>query len=264
LTAAPGARRIAPPLLFRRTSEDAVAARRRKKVEKALAWERKTLQNTGDRARKLIAGTEAERRDGPGAGTPPGPTLIVVHGRHRSRMGVHDKDGALVGLIVPHDGVFSVQARDGRLFDDDGEDLSDAPEMFTVELTARQRAVPFTVRAPEDTVSAVAHRDGLDGVPATIVEAYGSRYHRHPVTDGETLIGWVAIAHRPVLAIQYERDWFVEDAACRPKARIIWASHNRARPGFVATFDGDTSQLLRQIAIATMIAADHERGYEAD
>jgi hypothetical protein len=117
--------------------------------------------------------------------------------------------------------------------------------------------------APPITRLCIAHRDGLDGAPLTIIEAYGSRYRRHPLTDGETLIGSVAIAHRPLLAMQYERDWFVEDTACRPKARIIWASHNRARPGFVATFDGDTSQLLRHVTIATMIAADHERGYEA-
>jgi hypothetical protein len=250
-------------MLFRRRSEDAGAARRRKKVEKALAWERKTLQNAGDRASELIARTQAERRHGPCAGTLPGQGLIVVHGRHRSWMGVHDQDGALVALVVPHDGVFGVHAHDGRLLGDAGQALSGAPVLFSVELARRQRAVPFTVRAPDGTVSAVAHRDGLDGASPKLVEAYGSRYRRHPVTDGETLIAWVAIAHRPLLAVQYERDWFVEDEAWRPKARIIWASHDRARPGFVATFESHTSQLLRQIAIAAMIGADHERGYEA-
>jgi hypothetical protein len=251
-------------MLFRRRSEDEGAARRRKKVAKALAWEHETLQNAGERASKLIARTQAERRHGPCPGTLPEQGLIVVHGRHRSKMGVHDKDGALVALVVPHNGVFGVHAHDGRLLDDAGHALSDAPELFSVELARGQRAVPFTVRAPDGTVSAVAHRDGLDGASPKLVEAYGSRYRRHPVTDGETLIGWVAIAHRPLLAVQYERDWFVEDEAWRPKARIIWASHDRARPGFVATFESDTARLLRQIAIAAMIGADHERGYEAN
>lgn len=218
------------------------------------------LQDTGDRARTLVARADAHQGGRRGSGTPLQEPLIVVNGRHGSHMGVHDQNGALIGFIAQRDGVVALQTRNGRMLDDDGQPVSDSRDLCTVRLARRKTPVPLTVLAADGSELAVVHREGLDGDAPPVIDAYGSRYRRHPVTHGKTVIGWLAIPHRRVVSIGSERDWLVEDDTHTPKAHIIWASRDRGRPGFVSSFEDGTSARLRCVAIAAMIAGDHARG----
>jgi hypothetical protein len=247
-------------VIARRTSEEAKIAKRWKERGKALAWERETLQRAGDRARTLVARADAYQPTARGDGTALGEPVIVVHGWHGRALGVHDQHGALIGLIVRRDGTAVLQARHGRLVDDDGQQLCDEPDVFTVKLAFRKRPVPFAVCAPDGTDLAVAHRERLEGGAPAVVAAHGSRYRRHPLSGGKPLIGWLAIPHRSFMSIGQDRDWFVEDATFEPKARIVWASRVSSRLGLVAILEEDTPSPLRCVALAAMAAADHARG----
>ena len=150
-------------------------------------------------------------------------------------MGVHDQNGALIGLIVQRDGVVVLQTRDGRVLNDDGQPASDSRDLCTVKLAREKTPVPLRVLAADGSELAVVHRDGVDGNALPVSDAYGSRYRRHPVADGKRVIGWLAIPHRRVVSIGSERDWFVEDERTHLKRtssgpRAISAAQASFRP----------------------------------